>query len=75
MELNLSPSPRPLVIVAGEKDPIFPIGGVRESFKKLKAIYRAAGAADRCRLVVGPGGHRFYASRGWPVMLKELNKV
>jgi dienelactone hydrolase len=68
-------APKPLVIVAGERDPIFPIAGVRESFKKLKAIYRAAGAADRCHLVVGPGGHRFYAARAWPQMQRELGRA
>jgi len=65
-------APKPVVIVAGEKDPIFPIHAVRSSFKKLKQIYRAAGAANRCHLVVGKGGHRFYARDAWPVMLKEL---
>ncbi len=65
-------APRPVVIVAGRKDPIFPIEGVREAFRSLKRIYRAAGAADRCRLVVGSQGHRFYARSAWPELLKIL---
>jgi dienelactone hydrolase len=65
-------APRPAVIVAGGKDPIFPIGGVRRAFRQLRKIYRAAGAAGRCRLVVGRGGHRFYAREAWPAMLREL---
>ena len=65
-------APRPVVIVAGEKDDIFPIAGTRREFRKLRAIYRAAGAPERCHLVVGPEGHRFYADLAWPVMLKEL---
>jgi len=44
----------------------------RRAFKDLKAIYRAAGAEDRCRLVVGDGGHRFYARKAWAEMLKQL---
>jgi dienelactone hydrolase len=65
-------APRPVVIVAGEKDEIFPIKAVRQSFRKLKAVYRAAGAESRCRLVVGAEGHRFYGDLAWPVALKQL---
>mgnify|MGYP000987982760 CR=1 FL=1 len=68
-------APRPVVVVAGRKDPIFPIAGVTEGFRRLKAVYRAAGAPDRCRLVVGPGGHRFYAAQAWPVMQRELARL
>lgn len=65
-------APRPVVIVAGKSDPIFPIAGVRRAFRDLKRIYRAAGAPDRCHLVVGSGGHRFYAAAAWPKAMKEL---
>jgi dienelactone hydrolase len=66
-------APRPLVIVAGQTDPIFPIKAVRKAFKNLQAIYRAAGAEDRCKLVVGPEGHRFYADPAWKKMLPLLH--
>jgi hypothetical protein len=65
-------APKPVVIVAGKTDPLFPISGVRRSFKQLKRIYKAAGAEDRCHLVVGGGGHRFYANRAWPVVVKAI---
>ena len=65
-------APRPVVIVAGKTDEIFPIKGVRKAFRDLKRIYRAAGAEQHCHLVVGDGDHRFYADEAWPVMLKEL---
>jgi len=68
-------APRPVVIVAGRSDPIFPIKAVRKAFAHLKKIYRAAGAADRCRLVVGSEGHRFYAEPAWPVALEELERL
>ncbi|MCL5269098.1 MAG: hypothetical protein M1457_00745 [bacterium] len=67
-------APRPLVVVAGREDPIFPIAGVRRAFEKLSAIYAAAGAADRCLLVVGDGGHRFYADAAWPPLLAFLRQ-
>lgn len=65
-------APRPLVVVAGKTDEIFPIKSARSQFDRLKAIYRAAGAADNCRLVVGPEGHRFYARQGWDALLKMI---
>ena len=65
-------APRPVVIVAGREDPIFPINATRKAFRDLKRIYEAAGAPDRVHLVVGNGGHRFYADQAWPHMLKEL---
>ena len=65
-------APRPLVVVAGRDDGIFPIGAVEETFETIRRIYRAAGAPDRCRLVIGEGGHRFYADLAWPVF-RELS--
>jgi dienelactone hydrolase len=65
-------APRPVVIVAGTQDTIFPIGATRKAFRDLKRIYRACGAEDHCHLVIGPEGHRFYAEEAWPVMLKEI---
>jgi dienelactone hydrolase len=67
-------APKPVVVVAGKTDPIFPIAAVRRAFKDLKRIYAAAGAPDRCQLVVGPEGHRFYADLAWPKMLQELKR-
>jgi dienelactone hydrolase len=68
-------APKPVVIVAGRKDDIFPIRATRQAFAKLRRIYAARGAANHCHLVVGAGGHRFYADDAWPVMLKEIQKL
>ena len=65
-------APKPVVIVCGKQDEIFPIDATRKEFAKLKAIYRAAGAEQNCTLVEGSGGHRFYAERGWKEMGKYL---
>ena len=64
-------APRPLIVVAGREDPIFPISGVEETFDTIQQIYSAAGVPDRCRLIIGEGGHRFYAAHSWPVF-REL---
>jgi dienelactone hydrolase len=68
-------APKPVVIVAGKGDFIFPIEATLQAFEDLKIIYTAADAADRCHLVVGHGGHRFYAQEAWPVMLAEIAKL
>lgn len=64
-------APRPLVIVCGLEDDIFPIEAAKRAFEKVKKIYRNCNAEDKCRMVIGNGGHRFYADDAWPVM-KEL---
>ncbi len=65
-------APKPVVIVAGRNDDIFPIKATRRAFKELQHIYDAHGAKNNCHLVVGNGGHRFYADDAWPIMLKEI---
>jgi len=54
-------APRPVVIVAGAGDRIFPIDATRKTFQLIQKYYEAAGAPGNCRLYVGPEGHRFYA--------------
>ncbi len=61
-------APKPVVVVTGKDDPIFPLHGTRSEFRRLQGIYKAAGAADRCKLVVGDGEHQFFAEQGWKAM-------
>ena len=61
-------APRPLVIVAGQRDEIFPVEAVRRGFRTVQRIYAAAGRADACRLCVGPEGHRYYPDLAWPAL-------
>jgi dienelactone hydrolase len=68
-------APKPVIIVAGEEDDIFPIHGTRHAYKELRKIYEAAGAPDHCHLVIGKGGHRFYAEEAWPVILDEIKQL
>lgn len=59
---------RPLVVVCGKEDPIFPLSGVEESFELIKMAYQQLGKEELCRLVKGDGGHRFYPDDAWPVV-------
>jgi dienelactone hydrolase len=65
-------APRPLVIVSGREDGIFPLHAAEAEFARTRAIYQGIGAADRCRHVICDGGHRFNAAEAWPVMLGLL---
>ncbi|WP_247002402.1 alpha/beta hydrolase [Halosolutus gelatinilyticus] len=65
-------APRPFVAVAGRDDHLFPVAGVRRAFDRLAEIYEAAGAPDRCELVVRDGGHRYYADGVWPFVDEHL---
>ncbi|NLN04102.1 MAG: acetylxylan esterase [Clostridiaceae bacterium] len=60
-------APRALIVVSGKDDEIFPLDGVKRGFEVVKKIYRACGAEDNCQLVIGDGGHRFFADISWPV--------
>lgn len=59
-------APRPLLVVAGQHDAIFPIEPTTGSFQTIQKIYAAASAPDQCKLVVGPAGHQFYPAESWP---------
>ena len=68
-------APRPVVVVAGSEDEIFPLAGTKKVYKDLVKIYAAAGVKDKCKLVVGEGGHRFFAEKGWSKMQKLIKKL
>ena len=67
-------APKKLVVVCGKDDPIFPLAGVEETFGIIRNLYEAAGVPDNCAMVVGDGGHRFYADAGWKAMKELLAK-
>ncbi len=60
-------APRPLVVVNGQHDGIFPIDSAKEQMEIAYKLYEAAGAPGKAKHVVGEEGHRFYAAKSWPV--------
>ncbi|WP_263311407.1 dienelactone hydrolase family protein [Brachybacterium atlanticum] len=64
-------APRPLVIEAGERDPLFPIIATREAFSLLPPVWEARGAVPP-ELVVTPGGHAFRAERSLEALCEHL---
>jgi len=61
-------APRPLVMVCGKDDLIFPIDGAKECFELTRDVYKQYGKEDLCHMVIGPKGHQFYPDEAWPVM-------
>ena len=67
-------APRPLVIVSGAEDGIFPLPGAQAEFARVKETYYARSACpDNAAHVIGDGGHRFYAAPAWAKFLTLLN--
>ena len=59
-------APRPLVIVSGKEDGIFPSGAAENEFGRVKNFYyKASAKPDNCVHVIGEEGHRFYADKAW----------
>lgn len=67
-------APRPMLIIAGTKDTIFPIDAVRAGFAAAKRIYADAGAPDHVELYEGDGGHRYYSARAWNFFHEKLGR-
>lgn len=68
-------APRPLVIVSGKEDGIFPIDTAEHEFTRLKDIYyNNSGDPGNCVHIKGDGGHRFYAEPSWKAFWELMKK-
>jgi len=67
-------APKYFIQVSGIEDPIFPIEYAQKVFEKGQAVYESLGIGDKCVLVKGNGGHRFFADDAWPHVHKFLGK-
>lgn len=68
-------APRPLVIVSGAQDEIFPLTGAQSEFESVKNTYYANSEhPENAVHVIGDGGHRFYAAPAWEAFLALLHK-
>ena len=61
-------APRSLIIISGDKDPIFPIGGAVASVKIAKEAYKAYDAEDEITHITASGGHKFYPKEVWSAL-------
>lgn len=65
-------APRPLFAESGDKDPIFPLHGSRESFARVSKVYQVMGAESSVEHDVFPGVHQFSGKKGIPFLAKAL---
>ena len=73
-DLAVMTAPKKVVFVSVTEDEWFPLAGAKKAYARVEEIYRAAGAENHCAMVLGEGGHRFYAGLAWPVVLNMLEK-
>ena len=64
--------PKYYIQVSGAEDEIFPFFAAKQVFESGKAVYDMQGMGERCTLIKGDGGHRFYADDSWPIVHKYL---
>lgn len=74
-DLSCLIAPRKLAIMTGRFDEIFPLAGVERSYQTVEAIYRAAGAAGRCRLVVMPKAHNWCPDVAWDAISEDMKQL
>ena len=66
-EIGALIAPRPLRVIAGERDEIFPVAAVRDQFDTVRKGYGLAAAAEACDLAVhdGPHAYKHDLAREW----------
>jgi dienelactone hydrolase len=65
-------APRPLLVEAGNYDPIFPLRAVRKSVARARAVYRVFGAADRVQTDYFEGRHQISGRRAYDFLWQHL---
>lgn len=74
-DLSCLIAPRHLTVLTGQKDDIFPLAAVKESYATAEKIFAHAGAAENCRLVIMPEGHHWCADVAWKAIGEEMTKL
>ena len=66
-------APRPLLVVAGDSDHIWPYAGAAQVVDSARRIYEKLNAGSAIEAVLASGGHRFYPDVAWS-QFKQLTK-
>ncbi len=67
-------APRPLLIEAGTRDPIFPIEAVCRSVDRARAVYSVFGAADQVETDYFEGRHQISGRRAYDFLWEKLTE-
>lgn len=68
-------APRPLVVVTGVSDKIFPVESAKQCVVEGKRAYDALGVGENIVHVIGAEGHRFYADDSWPHINRAIKNL
>ena len=65
-------APRPILVEAGDHDPIFPIGAVREAVAAARRVYGVFGARDAVQTDLFEGRHRISGQKAYAFLKSVL---
>ena len=68
-------APRQFSVIAGVKDNIFPIEGVKRGFETVKKIYAKENASDSCTLTITPREHWWCENIVWGEILRATEQL
>jgi dienelactone hydrolase len=65
-------APRPLFVMQGDEDPIFPLKGFTEGVRKAMEIYKLHGAPKNLDTHIYPGEHEWNGEKAIPWFVRTL---
>jgi dienelactone hydrolase len=65
-------APRPLLVVSGRDDPLFPVAAAEESLARLGRVYDHLGAFDHLDRDLFDGEHQWHGDRAYPFLDRYL---
>ena len=65
-------APRPLLVVSGDEDPIFPIAGTKSAYAELGKTYELLGVPDQLESDFFPGEHEWSNRKSLPFLDTHL---
>ena len=68
-------APRPILVEAGTRDPIFPIEKVKEAVSRAKEVYKVFGAQDQIETDYFEGRHQISGRRAYDFLWEKLNQL
>ncbi len=67
-------APRPMLVEAGTRDPIFPIEAVKSSIERARQVYAVFGAKDQVETDYFEGRHQISGRKAYRFLAADLNK-
>jgi len=72
LDLGALIAPRPLLVVSGRDDPLFPVASAQASISGLRRVYDHLGAGDRLEHDAFDGEHQWHGARAYPFLDRWL---